>query len=396
MDWSTDDNLYSRFKMWKQRCELLFTGPMAKMEEEIQCKHLLYWSGEHGIELFNSWGLSADDQKKLQNYWGKFENYVKPHSNELIAAWELHNLRQGTLSLEEFIAKLRILIKEANYPTEHHDRFLRDFLVLGMNSDRVRKDCFKKGNTLTFNEAREMAKAEESADKQLQLMNTTSEVHPVTSEKRNPNQRDQSNAAGGTRQTQYGNKSGKTQTFRNCGWGPHAREQCPAKNATCHYCQKVGHLAKVCLSKLRKKSVHEIEATNSSIIDLPNSELTQPVSDYVFLGPIEATPLTMNVNSISCREKALLEVALSLGSEGKQVNALCKIDSGAETNILPKSLYQQLSPGTLDLQQPTMRLSAYGGTEIPNLGSCQIYVQGPNNPSPKAIQAEVVDVDGQP
>ena len=160
MDWSTDENLYSRFKMWKQRCELLFTGPMAKIDEEIQCKHLLYWAGEHGLELFNSWGLSADEQKKLENYWTKFENYVKPHSNELIAAWELHNLRQGTLSLEEFIAKLRILVKEANYPSEHHDRFLRDFLVLGMNSDHVRKECFKEGNALTFSKAREMAEAD--------------------------------------------------------------------------------------------------------------------------------------------------------------------------------------------------------------------------------------------
>ena len=32
----------------------------------------------------------------------RLENFVKPHSNELIAVWELHNLCQGTLSLEEF------------------------------------------------------------------------------------------------------------------------------------------------------------------------------------------------------------------------------------------------------------------------------------------------------
>ena len=25
-----------------------------------------------------------------------------------------------------------------------------------------------------------------------------------------------------------------------------------------------------------------------------------------------------------------------------------------------------------------MKLIAYGGTEIPNLGSCQVYVKGPN------------------
>ena len=127
---------------------------------------------------------------------------------------------------------------------------------------------------------------------------------------------------------------------------------------------------------------------------LPNSESTQPISDYVFLGSIEATPLSMNVHSICCREKALLEVSLSLGPEERQAHALCKIDSGAETNILPKSLYQQLNPGRLDLAQPTMRLSTYGGIGVPNLGSCRIYVKGPNNPSPKPIQAEVVDVDG--
>ena len=76
-----------------------------------------------------------------------------------------------SLSLEEFDARLRFLVKETNYPVEHNYRFLRYFLVLGMDSDRVRKDCF------TFKEARDMARSEESEDKQLQLMNT--EVHSI-------------------------------------------------------------------------------------------------------------------------------------------------------------------------------------------------------------------------
>ena len=61
------------------------TRPMAKVEEEIKCKHLLYSSGEHGIELLNSWDISEDEQKKLENYWLKFENFVKPHTSELKA-----------------------------------------------------------------------------------------------------------------------------------------------------------------------------------------------------------------------------------------------------------------------------------------------------------------------
>ena len=121
-----------------------------------------------------------------------------------------------------------------------------------MNSDRVRKDCFKVGNALTFRQARDMARSEESADKQLQLMNT--DVHYINTPKGYQGQRNQ-------RQTRN-MSSGKSQASRNCGWGPHSREQCPAKNSTGHYCHKVGHLAKVCLSKLNKISVHEMEATS--------------------------------------------------------------------------------------------------------------------------------------
>ena len=81
--------------------------------------------------------------------------------------------------MEEFIAKLRLLIKKANYPTAHHEGFLRDFLVFAMNSQRVRKESLKEGNSLTFQKAKDLAKAEESADTQLKLMNKATEVNTV-------------------------------------------------------------------------------------------------------------------------------------------------------------------------------------------------------------------------
>lgn len=72
---------------------------------------------------------------------------------------------------------------------------------------------------------------------------------------RNVYKRDQLNAPGGRRKPQSNNNQlGKTQRCRNWDWGPQACDQCPAKKQTCHYCQD---LAKVCLSNLRKKSVHK-------------------------------------------------------------------------------------------------------------------------------------------
>ena len=100
--------------------------------------------------------------------------------------------------------------------------------------------------------------------------------------------------------------------------------------------------------------MHDIETTsNGASVSVPDP------SDRMFLGTVSTTPLTSGVHAISCKEKALLKVSLALSPEGKQTRVLCKIDSGAETNIVPLSL------------------GPSGGTEIPNLGSCQVYFKGP-------------------
>ena len=77
LDWSSDDSLYNRFKLWKQQHTLLFARPMSEIIEENQCKYLLCWAGECAIEQFNSWGLKTDQEKSLHNYWSRFENFVK-------------------------------------------------------------------------------------------------------------------------------------------------------------------------------------------------------------------------------------------------------------------------------------------------------------------------------
>ena len=86
-----------------------------------------------------------------------------------------------------------------------------------------------------------MAKSEESADKQLQRMNT--EVRSI-------------NVPEGYQRQETSDQPLILAQV------DHRPAGSPAKNATCHYCQKRGHLEKVCLSKSKKKNVHEIEATS--------------------------------------------------------------------------------------------------------------------------------------
>ena len=234
---------------------------MIKVEEKIQCKYLLYCSGERGLELFNSWGLPTDEEKHLTSYWTGFENAVNPQSNELMSAWELHELKQRAMSIEEFITKIRIHLKEANYPTGLHDRFLCDHFVFGINSSRVRKECLKEGNTLTFNRAKELAKSEESAERQMRIM-SQGEVHTIHKHRQQgkpaSNQFKAENSAQQTFRKQFKEPETKHKVCMGCGNDSHSRSKCPAKDISCHYCHKKGHYAKVCMKK--RKQVNEVSS----------------------------------------------------------------------------------------------------------------------------------------
>ena len=83
--------------------------------------------------------------------------------------------------------------------------------------------------------------------------------------------------------------------------------------------------------------MHEVEVKHPVNV----SEFSFPES-AVYMGPIEATPL--NVNAVTSKEKALLSFKIAPSSRGCQKTVTCKIDSGAETNIVPRSLYNQICP----------------------------------------------------
>ena len=96
MDWSHDSNLSNRYKLWKQKCNLIFDTILCEKSEENKCKMLLCYSGDPGLELFNSWTLTTAEQKKLSNYWQNFETYVKPQANQIMAQYKLYCLKQNS------------------------------------------------------------------------------------------------------------------------------------------------------------------------------------------------------------------------------------------------------------------------------------------------------------
>ena len=163
MDWSTSGDVHKRFKLFRQKCEFIFEGPLAGVDQKKQVRHLLLWVGDKGLEIYNTTTWEADhDKDKTEPVLNALENYRKPQSNQILSRYQLRCLKQGDMSLEEFVTKARLLVDDSGYPAAVKDESLRDTLVLGLKSDKVRRDAIAKGNELTFQQVYVLAKVDES------------------------------------------------------------------------------------------------------------------------------------------------------------------------------------------------------------------------------------------
>ena len=82
IDWTFNDALYDRFLNWKLKCENILECELAALPECQNCKKVITWSSDFGMDQYVSWGLFKDELN-LDTTWGRFEDFCKPKSNEV-------------------------------------------------------------------------------------------------------------------------------------------------------------------------------------------------------------------------------------------------------------------------------------------------------------------------
>ena len=66
MDWTLDNELYQMFKVFKDRCIDILSGPLHTIPEENQVYYLGYWMGEESSKLISQCtaeGKITDDEE---------------------------------------------------------------------------------------------------------------------------------------------------------------------------------------------------------------------------------------------------------------------------------------------------------------------------------------------
>ena len=80
MEWEATD-LVTAWQSFKQHADFWFAGPLSSKDEAEKCSYLMIWIGDKGRDIYSTWNLSEADRKKLQILLDRFENHVRPKSN---------------------------------------------------------------------------------------------------------------------------------------------------------------------------------------------------------------------------------------------------------------------------------------------------------------------------
>ena len=109
----------------------------------------MIWVGDKGRDIYNAWELTADEVKKLETYYTRFETHVKPRSNKVFARYKFHlRAQQAGESFEQFFTELKLLVKDCGYADP--DEMVRDRVVIGCYSSKAREKLIHEGSDLSL------------------------------------------------------------------------------------------------------------------------------------------------------------------------------------------------------------------------------------------------------
>lgn len=71
-----------------------------KSKQHLEVQSVLLWLGDYGLDLFNTWALTNDQQKHLkESWWDSGEDHVKPQANHILNRYYLRGLKPNNRPL---------------------------------------------------------------------------------------------------------------------------------------------------------------------------------------------------------------------------------------------------------------------------------------------------------
>ena len=263
-----------------------------------------------------------------------------PSQTHFFARYKLHSkIQEPGETVQQFVTALKLLVKDCEYG-QAEDDIVRDRIVFGTKSAKVREKLIDIGSDLTLERAIEVARVDEVSVQQLKEMTDVTEQGVYAVKKKNWRHKDsKSNAA--------------THTCGRCG-RQHGDAHCPAMGKVCRKCNAKNHFEKMCRTK--KKVTNRSHKQRVNTVDDSDSSDTE-----CFVGTINQKDIS-SVNTGWYKTKDV---------EGAKVNF--QLDTGAKCNIISHRIFKTLSRvSDKKMTKSRARLTSYSGHHIKTLGTTNL------------------------
>ncbi|XP_070505424.1 uncharacterized protein [Chironomus tepperi] len=272
--------LFTEWIEWKESFEV-WCDAMGFDSQEKKLKWLLVAGGREIQRIYGSTPAVDGEISELRvpmreipvfnNAVLRLESYFKAKSNPRLERQLLSEMKQGTEeSINAFVVRLRIQAVRCGFDGDRVDEEVYFQIMLGAKSGKVRQYAATESeksleNIISYavnEEIKEQRKVKEDkvakiAEAQPQ-QSSGNDIYPQVIAAL----RQMSRSANGRNSQQ----KSFTKCYR-CGSMKHmGGKQCPAVEAMCHICKKVGHFARVCMKK-RKEKRHQQQQANKDQIN---------------------------------------------------------------------------------------------------------------------------------
>ncbi|XP_046857922.1 uncharacterized protein K02A2.6-like [Xenia sp. Carnegie-2017] len=375
MDW-TARNLPETFRKFKRNCEIVFAGPLNDQTEAVKVNYLKLFLGDEGQDIIDGLDLTADEEKELDSYWSKLQQYVRPKTNFRVVRAQLRESKQAPdETIDNFMTRARILADDCEYKDKEEQ--LIDTLIFGVNSNEVCKKLLTKDSSLKLHDAMKIARAEEASQKHVTALQETKTISAVKSTPRNQNRQYHQRS-----QTTQSQKSPYRPNVRqngclNCGRAHNRDDICPARNDNCNFCGKRGHWERVCITKQYRqmdRSQQNPRRESSAKTHVNSLEYAGTSCDD-YNATIDFTFDSLEYCALKGEE---LFSTVRIHGERGPYNLRCKVDTGAPTSVISKKIYRELFPNDFDnsgklkpetkIMPAQVKVKTYGGSELQHIG----------------------------
>ncbi|GBO20528.1 Uncharacterized protein K02A2.6 [Araneus ventricosus] len=300
---------------WKMRFERyrIASGLSTKTGNE-QVNSLLYIMGEQAEDIFSSFGLSETEQDDFDIVLKKFNDHFVVKKNTIFECAQFNKRVQlDGESVNTFITALYTLSEHCEYGVLH-DELIRDRIVIGIR-DKNLNEKLQLVADLTLTKVIERVRLSEVVKEQ------QGKLIEKDSAKNNENE---------------------SRLHGKCKWcvkQRHDKRVCPARDARCRQCSKIGHYANVCIIKSQTGC-----------------------SEVAYLGVVQ----------LESKNKTNIDWTVTVQVNHKNIKF--KIDSGADHTVLPANVFQNVFQNA-KLEPPDKSLCSPDRNPLKTLGKFKTNIE---------------------